>query len=193
MAELRPATTTTAFCYNCHRYLLRPATGFVTSVHYANVATCNGELQPAKTVTFVFCCNRVSILLRQTTKNATTGNSICWNQSITSKAELHPWRARAARAGSIHGERGRRSCIHGKRRAAELHPWRARIWGKRGRPARTPTGDEERRGGASSSAVFSHGMALVSAALGGSRQRFCERKKGAGRIVFYLDLTVSAI
>ena len=115
MAELRPATTTTAFCYNCHRYLLRPATGFVTSVHFFRMqmfATCNGELQPAKTATFLFCCNRVSILLRPTTKNATTANYICWNQSIASEAELHPWRAQA---GSIHGERGRRSCIHGER------------------------------------------------------------------------------
>ena len=50
-------------------------------------------------------------------------------------------------------------------RAAELHPWRAGFLGKHGRPARAPTGDEERRGGASSSAIFSRGYGVVSAAL----------------------------
>jgi len=129
MAELRPATTTTAFCYKCHRFLLRPATGFVTSVPFFRMqmfATCNGELQPATMATFLFCCNHVSILLRPAMKNATTANYICWNQSIASEAELHPWRAQA---GSIHGERGRRSCIHGERGQ------RSCIHGKRRSPA----------------------------------------------------------
>ena len=66
---------------------------------------------------------------------------------------------------------GRRSCIHGERRSLMSAGGGAASMasadlGKHGRPARALTGDEERRGGASSSAVFSRGYGVVSPTLG---------------------------
>ena len=131
MAELRPATTTTAFCYNCYRYLLRPATGFVTSVYFFRMqmfATCNGELQPATMATF---------LLQPCLHFATTNNEKCYNGQLYLLEPVNRQRGGAASmacAGGIHPWRARTAKLHPWRaRPAELHPWRAQIFGERGR------------------------------------------------------------
>ena len=132
MAELRPATTTTTFCYNCYMYLLRPATGFVTSVHFFRMQ--------------MFATTH-SFLLQPCLHFATTNNEKCYNgqlyllepvnrqrggaASMACAGGIHPWRARTAK---LHPWRARPTELHPWRaRPAELHPWRAQISGERGR------------------------------------------------------------
>ena len=198
MAELRPATTTTAFCYNCHRYLLRPATGFVTSVHFFRMqmfATCNGELQPATMATF---------LLQPCLHFATTNNEKCYNGQLYLLEPVNRQRGGAASmacAGGTHPWRARTAMLHPWRaRPEELHPWRARISDKRGRRScirgdrcswanaegrrGRPPATRERRGGASSSAVFSRGMAWSRRRSGGGDNVSARGRRELGESFF---------
>ena len=90
----------------------------------------------------------------------------------------------ASMASAARGATSMASADLRRARAAELHPWRPLFLGKRKRPARAPTGDEETPRWCFKLGRFLARYGVVSAALGGRRQCFCERKKGAGRIVF---------
>ena len=191
MAELRPATTTTAFCYNCHRYLLRPATGFVTSVYFFRMQ--------------MFATTR-SFLLQPCLHFSTTNNEKCYNGQLYLREPVNRQRGGAASmacVGGIHPWRARTAKLHPWRaRPEELHPWRARISDERVRrscmPASMATvvlgqtqkageGAHRRRGNAAvvlQARLFSRGLWRGLGGARGRRQRFCERKKGAERIVF---------
>ena len=78
-------------------------------------------------------------------------------------------------------------------RAAELHPWRPLFLGKRRRPARAPTGDEETPRWCFKLGRFLAGYGVVSAALGGGDNVSARGRRELGESFFYLDLTVSAI
>ena len=74
-------------------------------------------------------------------------------------------------------------------RAAELHPWRPLFLGKRRRPARAPTGDEGTPRWCFKLGRFLARYGVISAALGGRRQR--EEEGSLGESFSYLDLTAS--
>ena len=78
-------------------------------------------------------------------------------------------------------------------RAAELHPWRPLFLGKRKRPARAPTGDEETPRWCFKLGRFLARYGVVSAALGGGDNVSARGRRELSESCFYLDLTVFAI
>lgn len=127
------------FCYKHQRFLVHSSMIFAGAGDEAFLLETAPQMHPGfllhlasffATVGILVCWNQLTVgydreasgkMLQPCLHFATADNEKCYNRQIlfagTSQSlELHPWRARAARAGSIHGERrGRRSCIHGKR------------------------------------------------------------------------------
>ena len=135
-------------------YLLRPATGFVTSVHFFRMqmfATCNGELHDNGDLSVAtvspFCYDQQRKMLQRPIIFAGTSQSPARRSCIHGVRGRDPSMASAdgeaaSMASAASGAASMASADLRRARAAELHPWRARFLGKHGRPARAPTGDE---------------------------------------------------